>query len=234
MENKQQASQQEIENLVNEKMRERLKSEQARKIRDYKTLNQMAEKGAILFTGSSLMEYFPICEMAMSAGIGKKIYNRGIGGTTTDDFLREIDTVLLDLQPAKVFINIGSNDMTERTYGSAWMEHLMENYETIVRTAVEKIPGVEMYLMAYYPTNHDLPWQDARTKELIKIRTKENIAECNRRVAALAEKYGQRYIDVNDGLADEEGNQKQEFSIDGVHMYAAAYEVVFRNIRKYL
>lgn len=234
MEEKKTFSQQEVDRLVNEQMRARMKKEQARKVRNYKTLNALAQKGAVLFTGSSLMEYFPICEMAASAGVDKTIYNRGIGGTTTDDFLREIDTVLLDLQPSKVFINIGTNDMTERDYGDKWMEHLMENYETILRTALEKIPGVEIYMMAYYPTNHDLPWLDARMKELIKVRTQENIAECNRRVAALAEKYGQHYIDVNEGLTDENGDQKQEFSIDGVHMYAAAYEVVFNNLKKYI
>ena len=69
---------------------------------------------------------------------------------------------------------------------------------------------------------------------LIKVRTQENIAECNRRVAALAEKYKQHFINVNDGLADENGDQKQEFSIDGVHMYAAAYKVVFENIKPFI
>lgn len=226
--------QQEINRMVNEQLQVRLKREQDRKVQNYKTLNALAQKGAVLFTGSSLMEYFPICEMARSAGIEKTIYNRGIGGTKTDDFLREIHTVLLDLQPSKVFINIGTNDMTDRIYGDQWMEHLMENYETIIRTALEKMPGVEIFMMAYYPTNHNLPWQTARDKELIRIRTKENIAECNKRVAALAEKYGQHYIDVNDGLTDENGDQKQEFSIDGVHMYASAYEVVFNNIKKYI
>ena len=226
--------QQDIEKLFDEQMRVRQKKEQERKIRNYRALNRIAPKGGILFTGSSLMEYFPICEMAMSAGIKKLIYNRGIGGTTTDDFLKEIDTVLLDLQPSKVFINIGTNDMTERVYGKGWMAHLIENYEKIIRMAVEKLPETDIYMMAYYPANLRLPWQDDRIRELIKSRTKENLDECNRRVEALARKYGLHYIDVNDGLADENGDQKEEFSIDGVHMYAEAYEVVFRNIRKYI
>ena len=70
--------QQDIEKLFDEQMRVRQKKEQERKIRNYRALNRIAPKGGILFTGSSLMEYFPICEMAMSAGIKKLIYNRGI------------------------------------------------------------------------------------------------------------------------------------------------------------
>lgn len=88
--------------------------------------------------------------------------------------------------------------------------------------------------MAYYPTNQHLPDQNEWNRGMLKDRTKENIAECNRRVKNLAEKYGYCYIDANKGLADESGEQKKEFAIDGVHMYANAYEIVFENLRQYL
>lgn len=210
------------------------REEQANKVKNYRILNRTAKKGAILFTGSSLMEQFPICELARSAGIDRLIYNRGIGGYTTDDFLREIDTVLLDLAPERVFINIGTNDMTDRVYGARWMDHLEANYEKILQIAKAGIPKAMLYCMAYYPTNHHLPvrhdWSDA----MLKDRTAENIAECNRRVKRLAEKYGYCYINANDGLSDERGEQKAEFAIDGVHMYASAYEIVFENLKPYL
>lgn len=219
---------------IGKMLMERNKSEQALKAGNFRILNRLAAKGGILFTGSSLMEQFPVTEMAMSHGIKAPVYNRGIGGTTTDDFLREIDTVLLDLEPSKVFINIGTNDMTDRVYGDKWMDHLEENYEKILKTAKEKLPSADIYCMAYYPTNHHLPDANEWTRGMLKDRTRENIAECNRRVRNLAEKYGYHYIDVNEGLADETGEQKKEFAIDGVHMKAAAYEIVFRNLLPYL
>ena len=217
-----------------EQMQKRMKDEQAMKVRNYRTLNACAEPGGILFTGSSLMEQFPIAEMAVSAGVKGRVYNRGIGGTTTDDFLREIDTVLLDLKPSKVFINIGTNDMTDRVYGDKWMDHLEENYEAILKTAKEKIPEAEIYCMAYYPTNRHLPGQNEWQAAMLKDRTPENIAACDARVEALAKKYGYHYIDVNDGLYDENGEQKAEFAIDGVHMYTEGYRVVFKNLKPYL
>ena len=227
-----------MDNQFEEFFRERfismLESEKIKKAENYKTLNAHAQKGAVLFTGSSLMEQFPICEIAASAGISKTVYNRGIGGYTTDDFIRNIDTVLLDLQPSRVFINIGTNDMTDRVYGERWMEHLFENYETIIRTALDRIPGVEIFLMAYYPTCPHLPSLTDHDRELLKLRTKENIGECNRRVALLAEKYEQHYIDANAGLTDSNDETRQEFSVDGVHMYASAYEVIFNNLKKYI
>ncbi len=213
----------------------RLNAEQALKVCNYKTLNRMAKKGAILFTGSSLMEQFPIAEMAASAGIPGPVYNRGIGGTTTDDFLREIDTVLLDPEPSAVFLNIGTNDMTDRVYGAAWMDHLESNYGRILRTVKERLPQTRVYCMAYYPANPHLPGSDEPGRRaMLKDRTKENIAACNSRIKALAEKYGYAFINVNDGLYDENGEQKAALSIDGVHMTAEAYAIVFSNLLPYL
>ena len=230
----QQALIQEIQAEAFRAMEESMKNEQARKVRNFRILNKTAKKGGILFTGSSLMEHFPVCEIAASRGIDKLIYNRGIGGTTSDDFLREIDAVLLGLEPSKVFINIGTNDMTTRTYGDGWKDHLEENYDKILATAKEQIPDAEIYCMAYYPTNLHLPDQPEWAAEMLRERTQENIAECSRRVEALAAKYGYHYINVNAGLTDENGDQKKEFAIDGVHMYADAYLIVFENLLPYL
>ena len=96
------------------------------KIRNFGYLNQGALKGQILFTGSSLMEMFPVCEIARSQGIEQVIYNRGVGGLNTDEFLDNIDTLLLDLEPSKIFINIGTNDITKERFGNQWMSHLMD------------------------------------------------------------------------------------------------------------
>lgn len=224
----------ELMRLIGAGMQERMKKEQADKVKNYRILNTCAKRGGILFTGSSLMEQFPVCELAMDAGITLPLYNRGIGGTTTDDFLREIDTMLLDLEPSKVFLNIGTNDMTDRIYGERWMEHLRDNYDTILRIAREKLPEAEIFCMAYYPVNRHLSGQNEWQSSMLKERTAENIAACNARVKALAERYGCRYIDVNQGLCDETGEQKEEFAIDGVHMYASAYRIVFENLKPYL
>ena len=66
-------------------------------------MNRFAKKGQLLFTGSSLMKQFPIAEYCLSAGLPVTVYNRGIGGTTTDDILRNIDTVLFDEERLRLY-----------------------------------------------------------------------------------------------------------------------------------
>ncbi len=211
-------------------------AEQAKRIlqRSYQDLNKIAQKGQILFTGSSLMEQFPINEIAMSMGVTKVIYNRGIGGTTTDEFLEHIHTVLLDLEPAKVFINIGTNDITPRSDGEYWQDHLLKNYEKILQIIKEKLPDTEVYMMAYYPINPDLPDAPEWTKLAFRTRTNAALNDTNEKLAALSAKYGCHFIDCNDGIKDEQGRQRAEFSKEGMHMYPAAYVEVFKALRPYL
>lgn len=214
----------------------RMQSEMNKRMlrRTYQDLNKIARKGQILFTGSSLMEQFPVNEIAMSMGVQKIIYNRGIGGTTTDEFLEHIHTVLLDLEPAKVFINIGTNDIIARQDGVFWQDHLLANYEKILTILRKELPDTEVYMMAYYPVNPELPNAPEWMSFVFQTRTNAAIDDTNHKLAALAEKYSCHFIDCNDGLKDESGRQKAEFSKDGVHMYPAAYVEVFRALQQYL
>ena len=193
------------------------------KIRNYDFLNQMVVKGKILFTGSSLMEMFPVCEIAKSKGIDQVIYNRGVGGLNTDEFLECIHTLLLDLEPSKIFINIGTNDITEERFGDQWMTHLMENYKKILETACERLNHPDIYVMAFYPANLHLPWQTEESVSWMKLRTPENIDRCNKELQKIADAYGCHFLDCNAELVNENGEQKPEYAIDGVHMYANGY-----------
>lgn len=215
-------------------MLENMQREKELKVKNYKTLNQCAVKGQILFTGSSLMEQFPICELAEPLQLGKLVYNRGIGGFVTDEFLQAIDTVLFDLKPSKVFINIGTNDMREWEDGRDWMQHLLGNYEKILKQCKERLPETKFYLMAYYPVNGELQKDNPGVQAMLKVRTNENLALINGKIADLAAAYGYQFINVNEGLTDEKGNLKEEFTIEGVHMYAEAYKIVFDNLMQYL
>lgn len=207
---------------------------QRMKIRNFGYLNQGALKGQILFTGSSLMEMFPVCEIARSQGIEQVIYNRGVSGLNTDEFLENIDTLLLDLEPSKIFINIGTNDITKERFGDQWMSHLMDNICRIMEIIKFRIPDVEIFIMAFYPANLHLPWQTEQSIQWMKLRTPENLTLCNHRLKEIAEKYGCRYLDCNEALVDEHGEQKSEYAIDGVHMYANGYLNVFKSLKPYL
>ena len=222
---------QEIREQVNNEMTIRFEQEKERKRIGYRQQNVYVQRGQTLFTGSSLMELFPITEFCLNEGL-PTAYNRGIGGYTTDEFLEAIDDVLLDLAPAKLFINIGTNDIRPMPEGEDWFSHLSANYERICEIIRDRLPDTVVYMMAYYPVNGSLP--AARENPGMQVRTNANIARANDMVESLAKRFGFCYIDVNDGLKDAEGNLKAEHTLDGIHFDPAAYRTVFDRLKRYL
>ena len=206
--------------------------DQADKLARYRVLNQDVRKGEILFVGSSLMEQFPINELLMTAGISKVIYNRGIGGYTTTDMLEHMEEMVFALEPAKIFINIGTNDIASQNY---CLEKLIENYEKIILLIQKRLPETEIYMMAYYPVNENGKVSSAEIREfMFKTRTNQNICLANAAVELLAKRLGCHFIDVSEGLKDAGGRLKEEYTIEGVHMYANGYRIVLENLREYL
>ena len=222
---------QEVKEEIMQSLSTRFNHEKERKLTNYRQQNAYVQKGRTLFTGSSLMEYFPITEYCLNEGL-PIVYNRGIGGYTSDEFMASIDTMLLDLQPAKLFINIGTNDIRPMPEGEDWFEHLSMNCRRICVIIREKLKDTEVYMMAYYPVNGNVP--AARDNFALRVRTNENIARANSMVRELAGEFGFHYIDVNDGLKDEQGNLKAEYTQDGIHFDPVAYRTVFERLKKYL
>lgn len=220
----------EVENNI-DFLKEQMKREQQEKLERYRVLNRNAKKGEILFTGSSLMEQFPINELLMTNGMSQIIYNRGIGGFTTTDMLQHMDEMVFGTKPARIFINIGTNDIGSPDYQ---LEALMERYEAIISRIQEGLPEAEINMMAYYPVNETDKLTDQADAMMFATRTNKNIGIANSAVEKLAAKKGCHFINANQGLTDECGKLKKEFTVEGIHMYANGYQVVLDNLKQYL
>ena len=211
--------------------KELMHREQQDKLERFRILNQNVKKGEILFTGSSLMEQFPVNELLMTNGMDQVVYNRGIGGFTTTDMLQHMEEMIFGTEPSRIFINIGTNDIGSPDYQ---LEALLERYEEIIVRIQERLPEAEINMMAYYPVNEtDKIPEGEWGKTAFVTRTNENINIANAAVENLAAKKG-CVINVNEGLADERGKLKKEYTIEGIHMYANGYQVVLQNLKKYL
>lgn len=199
----------------------------ADKIKRYRELNKTAEKHGILFAGSSLMEMFPVEKFAAEQGI--TVLNRGIGGFVTQELIDNLDTCILDLAPRRLFINIGTNDLSIE---SMPISSVMDNYRLILQKVRAAIPDIEIFMMAYYPINYEAAAEDM--KPCLRIRTNEKIEAANREVKKLAEELGARYIDVNAPLKDSQGRLKAEYTIEGMHIKEEGYRAIYPLLAPYL
>ena len=193
------------------------------KLESYRQLNRLAKKGQAVFTGSSLMEQFPLNEMLQGEALPYRVYNRGMSGFVAPQLLQVLDVCVYELAPAHVFLNIGTNDMSRPDYRQ---EALLACYRRILEEILSHVPGVKLHLLAYYPVNPDLEGQEGWAAEALRYRTNQVLREANQGVEALAREMGAEYLDLNAPLLDSQGRLRAQYTKEGIHLYPAGYQAV--------
>jgi lysophospholipase L1-like esterase len=205
---------------------------QAALLAKYEKANETAKRGQTVFVGSSLMEIFPIEQWQESGEVAfdRYIYNRAVRATTTAFLLEHIDTQVFDLQPSKIFINIGTNDIGFEIP----QEELLANEREIFRQIGERLPECETYAMRYYPINTVDFHSDEDERTLFATRSNAAFQAASDAIEVLAHEAGFHFIDVNAGLADERGQLRKELTFDGAHLNPDGYRIVLTNLTPYL
>ncbi|MBN2880324.1 MAG: lysophospholipase [Clostridia bacterium] len=198
----------------------------------YRQLNKIGLKNQIVFAGSSLAEQFPINEMLQSLNSEHIIYNRGVSGDKIDDLTGDIETLIFDLAPSKLFINIGSNDIGSEDYNE---DILIEKYHMLLQCIKERLPDTIMYVLAYYPVN---PNKNAflskvEKKFMFANRTNQNIQSINARLEKLCEQMNLAFINVYDVLLGEDGNLENNLTVEGIHLWPDAYIRIYEVLKEY-
>lgn len=205
------------------------KEDKKQLVKAYKAQNLTATKGAVVFTGSSLMEDFPVDKWTAQTPGAPLCYNRGIGGYTTEDFLKTLDITIFDLAPSKIYINIGTNDLANPDLS---LEQIMANYQEILSQIKARLPKTETVLLAYYPGNYEAAAD--YMKDVLSIRTNEKITAANKMVEALAAKNNLRFINLNEPLMDSQNRLKAEYTTEGLHINQDGYKSIFPLVLKEL
>lgn len=201
-------------------------------LKSYDKANLSAKKGQTLFVGSSLMEIFPIekWEEAGEVTFSHYIYNRAVRATTPSFLLEHMESQIFNLEPSKIFINIGTNDIGFEIPE----DEFLNNYDQILSQIESKLPQTQVYVMRYYPINTVDFGQDSDEKTLFETRSNEKFQKASDKIKKLADNHHFHFIDVNDGLSDENGNLKKELTFDGAHLNPAGYQLVLENLKVYL
>jgi lysophospholipase L1-like esterase len=209
----------------------RAQKEKQEKVNRYRRLNTMVQPHQILFVGSSLMEQFPIYELLLDEQLPYTIYNRGIGGYTTQELRATLDVCVYELEPDYIYINIGTNDLNAPGYTE---DGLIDRYREILVDVKNHLPQAKLRMLAYYPVNPVVAENNPYMKEALKQRTNERIQSANAAVAELAGEVGAVYIDANAGITDSAGMLREEYTIEGMHMYGDGYRPVLHALKPYL
>lgn len=203
--------------LLGQKPKEIIKT-----VTETKTIEVLEEN--IVFFGDSITYRYNIKESFSD----HYIVNKGINGHSTNDLLNRLDTDVIEYNPSKVFLLIGVNDLS----GFIDKETVVDNIKKIIEKITEKRSKTKIYVESIYPINRriltekEYPIDEVLTNDLIK--------ETNELIKELCKDKDLTYIDVYDELIDDEGNLKEEYTVEGQHLTDEGYEKVTEVLKKYV
>ena len=178
----------------------------------------------IVFFGDSITEQYNVKEFFDEL----QVVNSGISGNQTIDLLTQIETRLYDYNPSKVIILIGINDINRGKTDN----EILDNLKNIIKGIKKTRKNADIYIQSVYPVNRN-------KSELAGMLYNEDVN--NKRVKALNKKIKKLskienipYIDVYSALSDNDGNLKDIYTKDGVHLTDLGYYKVTKTLKKHI
>ena len=160
----------------------------------YREMNSITEAGGVVLFGSNTFAALPVGELAQAFRITEPIYNRSIKDVRIDQIESYLKVCLYDLNPRKIFVNMGDVDILDE---NADVDNFISKYEWLL-------------YMIHTKTKASI--------YIVPIVSNSPIAfKMNQRLKALASQTGCKYIDVS-GVLESKRPTLRLFEMLKVHM----------------
>ena len=137
---------------------------------------------------------------------------RGISGQTTDQMLLRFRTDVIDLNPKRVVILAGTNDIAENN-GKVSLSTISGYVESMVELANSN--GIEVFIISVLPAEI-YPWRT-------HLKPNIQIPKLNTMLQNLAKKHKAKYVDVFAEMTNERMGLDENYAYDGVHPTSEGY-----------
>ncbi|MCM1318936.1 MAG: GDSL-type esterase/lipase family protein [Muribaculaceae bacterium] len=174
----------------------------------------------IVFVGNSITDGAELQELFGMPNVK----NRGITSDVISGVDKRIETTLKE-HPQKVFLLIGANDISHNLTAT----QIAAKYDALVAKMKRLSPNTMFYLQGIMPINNDFKrYKSMYGKEKV-------IPELNKKIQAIADKYGCTYISTTEALQDPKtGKLRKEYTNDGLHLTGAGYKAWVKLLEPYV
>jgi len=180
----------------------------------YEEANRDAPKGAVVFMGDSVTEFWAQEHPDFFKENGYLC--RGISGQTTSQMLVRFRADVIALQPRAIVILAGINDIAQNT-GYIAVENTFGNIVSMSEIALAN--GIRPILCGVPPAQRIVwnPKVEAPAELVIKLNTM---------LRQYAEAQGIAYVDYPSALQDEHGRIPENYAPDEIHPVSEGYRVM--------
>lgn len=177
-------------------------------------------KNEIIFLGNSITDGSEWSELIQNP----KVKNRGISGDTSEGVLFRLYQVT-GVQPAKVFLLIGINDLAKNISPDT----VYVNICKIVSVIRSKSPKTEVYVQNILPVNNTFKSFSSHTSRTPQV------MDLNERLKNICPKLGATYVDLFSELKNPNDDLLNPmYTNDGLHLMGEGYKAWVRVIQRYL
>mgnify|MGYP004648804085 CR=1 FL=1 len=180
--------------------------------------------GNYLFLGDSITEVYDLDKYYKEY----KVVNSGISGDQTSNIYDNLNKRAYVYNPSTVFLLIGTNDFEHGKTN----EEIVKKIENIIDEINLNLPNAKVYLESIYPVNNT---NDKKiNKEMVGERDNNRIKDVNKQLKKYCNNKNCTYIDIYDLLKGNDDNLKLEYTSDGLHMSSKGYEIITKELKKYM
>jgi lysophospholipase L1-like esterase len=178
----------------------------------------------VIFLGDSIIangkwhEFFP--EMACR--------NRGIGGNTTKHLLNRLEFITKS-NPKKLFLLVGINDLLSRRN----KKEIIISFKELL--SLLKQNSLNTYVLGILPINRKMCDDILSPKKNVVLNfDNEEIQVLNGEIEQLCREYGLTFVDCHSNLLDKNGELRDEFTYDGVHLTFKGYLEISKTLESFV
>ena len=174
------------------------------------------EQGSTVFTGSSTIRMWKDLQTTFP---DTPILNTGFGGSKASDLEKQLFPLVIRLEPSRVFIYEGDNDL----WSDVPVADIMTSLHNIVTRLRLTNPNIEIFLIGAKPSPSR--WEKKENYSIFNQKLKE-YCQSNE---------GVTFVDTWKPLTDPAGNPRPElFLEDQLHMNSKGYEIWASIFQPYL
>ncbi len=182
------------------------------------SMDNNGKEKCVLFTGSSIIEYWTAMEQDLAP---LSVVNRGMAGVRISKIRARIKDFVRETQPAAVVVYAGSNDLSGENPPKAG--YILGQFEKIVNFSREIVPDISVMYISIAPSSSPL-----RTPH------QPLIDEANRIIREYCESLpGLGFCDIRSDLTEPDGTPRMScFLEDGIHLTREGYQAVSGTVKR--
>lgn len=185
-----------------------------KKTTQFKEELKLIKKGGVVFLGNSIAEGFDFDNYFENTNI----VNRGINSDHIDGLIERLQYSVINLQPSKLFLLIGINDIGRQDSDST----ILSNYQQLLNLIAKQLSNTEVYVHSILPTTDR--WKNCPPEKIVRL---------NKQIKEIVLQHKFTWVDIYSIFVNNNSFLKSDLTRDGLHLNSDGYLLWSKKLKEF-